>query len=446
MALETGRLQFSPADDAKPIRFVYVAWALVKIDGKFLLYKREDEDRTDSHGQFGPPGGKFRVGDVAPDKRDSPALLRDAAFGLTHWPIEHLMATLVRELKEELGITPDDFTVTSQREIPPYKRVYGQGNHCALTEYHFRLYQIDLTRRGLLKLLSCMASNPKDYAFFNNKEMLKSRNSDGDAADIDALKPHFDKESSYASIKDSFCDEYTYCVKEVGIDIPIRFDKSITYGRTRTDRSLKEVDAGLSPPEHEWLLALAWNAKGLNFTETSVNSRDVLLPYGWIKASPETYEIAVKLKCKLDRIGLNIIEIIDNEYVRLSIEPRLIYFSNELYSYRIYTREVRECDVRHYLAVKYVVTPVKTGIGFLEKGERVYELSQTTANLIEFAENNRVIECNKLYDDLARQDFEADLKTIGVRKFVRDTYSFIGDRDHNGVKTEAKYEIVISKC
>lgn len=65
------------SQQAQPIRYCYVAWSIIKLDGKILFYQREDtQKRYDkSAGDYGLIGGRANQNDAP--IADKAALLKE---------------------------------------------------------------------------------------------------------------------------------------------------------------------------------------------------------------------------------------------------------------------------------------------------------------------------------------------------------------------------------
>lgn len=72
--VENRRYEHHSNHNAKPIRYIYVAWGLIKLDGNILFYQREDtQKRFDKKaGDYGLIGGRLNQYDV-PNNMAMPA-------------------------------------------------------------------------------------------------------------------------------------------------------------------------------------------------------------------------------------------------------------------------------------------------------------------------------------------------------------------------------------
>jgi len=329
--LETGRLRYHPTQEPRPIRFVYVAWAVLRVGAKFLLYAREDKKRADAQGHFGFPGGRFKLSDAPLATRPQQAEY-DFAYGVTHWPMQHLQRSLFRELDEELGLSEQDhYTFGEALDVPPYCRVEGAKNHHAYTEYRIRLFPLRLNTRGVVKLFERLQLYPESFAWFTADELGAERNLDGQRAFVTALVEHFGtRMEALAALPIAIDEPYLFSTPRVGVDIPLAPGGDLTSGRS--GKSLKTHAAPLTETEHGWLWALAWHAKSLPFAGGQGGKG--LLPHGWVRI--DDLSAVQGLREKLETSGLRLVQILDDQYARLSIDPRHIYFDPEFFSYQLY--------------------------------------------------------------------------------------------------------------
>ena len=342
--LETGRLRYHPTQESRPIRFVYVAWGVIRVGDKFLLYAREDKKRADAQGYFGLPGGRFKLSDVPLAARPQQAEY-DFAYGATHWPMQYLQRSLFRELHEELGLSEQDhYTCGEALDVPPYCRVEGARNHHAYTEYRIRLFPLRLNTLGVVKLFERLQLYPELFAWFTADELGVERNLDGQRAFVTALVEHFGTGmEAMAALPLAIDEPYLFSTPHVGVDIPLTFDGNLTSGRS--GKPLKVYAAQLTETEHGWLWALAWHAKSLPFTG-GLGSK-LLLPHGWVRI--DDLSAVQSLRAKLETSNLRLVQILDNQYARLSIDPRHIYFASQFFSYQLHG-DVRTCSLELFCA------------------------------------------------------------------------------------------------
>lgn len=102
--VETNRYEHHENHAAKPIRYIYVAWCIIKMDGNILFYQREDtHKRFDKRaGDYGLIGGRLNQHDVT-GNWEMPALLSELQSENSGLIKNALPETLKRELREVVG-------------------------------------------------------------------------------------------------------------------------------------------------------------------------------------------------------------------------------------------------------------------------------------------------------------------------------------------------------
>ena len=185
--LESRRARFHPTKSAEPIRYVYVAWGLLRLGGLFLLHHREDLTRPNVK-NYVFPGGRFKPSDL-PLKQQTPNILRRLHCSQSATALEALPSTLERELLEELGIrSGEHFSAAPRQILAPYRRVEGTGNKHAYTEYVLALYEVRLTAEGETQLLATVADKNDKLSWFSAEDLANPLGrADGKTAFIDAL-------------------------------------------------------------------------------------------------------------------------------------------------------------------------------------------------------------------------------------------------------------------
>ena len=194
-------------NDAAPIaRFSHVSWCMLRIWGRFLCIEREGGNRGQcerQHGKLSLLGGRVQRQDLPPviglTDKEKDTLLAGDDLGAYRDQAHERAAQ--REIMEEIGLLPSDYTLHPLGDIPPYEGVFGSGAACAYTRTRFRLYRVDLTLRGCLRLARYPGLED-DRLWFTAPELLKGVNKAGEKAFVDALR------SAAESIKASGGDVY----------------------------------------------------------------------------------------------------------------------------------------------------------------------------------------------------------------------------------------------
>ena len=164
-----------------PIRRTFVAWGVIRREGRFILKRRENrEDDPDNalHGNYGFPGGRVNLHDL---KESEPGMTTERGIELLYGLPRPLSAdeealigralehTLVRELQEELGLQHKVHYAYSRSDFqrPPATFIHGANAQHCMTECRFTLFEIALTLAGD----AWLASNVKDGELFRLDEM-----------------------------------------------------------------------------------------------------------------------------------------------------------------------------------------------------------------------------------------------------------------------------------
>jgi 8-oxo-dGTP pyrophosphatase MutT (NUDIX family) len=411
--LENSRQQFHPEHRAEAIRFVYVAWGVIFLDGKILMYHREDKSRKDAAGNFGLPGGRFQIED-APSSFHSDEKMRDFAFGKSPWPLEFLGKTLVREIEEELELRQDDYAYTPLVDLDPYVKVEGSKNNHALTEYRIRLYSIQLNQRGLVRLFDAISQQPSSFSWFSEAELIAGRNSSGDTAFVDAIIEHKNLHPGLTLACESFKDMFLKPEESgCGITIPLTQNKPILNGKS--GKPLAEIYADLTKIEHDWLMALACHAKGLAIENATCHR---LLRCGWIHLNnAEDVATITRIKEKLELKGLTLIEILDGRYARLSTVPSAIFLDDKCFRYVIGS----ENSIGNFIELK--LTSLDTAIGKTKALSRSAKVPYSVYQFFEYAASDKKNEYSQKADKaniprMINQCLGNTQKEIGLRMLI----------------------------
>jgi hypothetical protein len=407
--LENGRVDYHPTDAARPIRYVYVAWAVIRLDDRFLLYAREDKVRPDARGHFVLPGGRFKLSDVPLAERP-PRAEHDFAYGISHWPMVHLQRSLYRELREELELSErDHYNLGPAIDITPYRRIEGARNHHAYTEYRMRLFPLQLNTHGALKLFERLRRCPELFAWFTADELGMERNARGQRAFVTALVEHFGLElKGLVALPQAIAETHLLNTPHIGVDIPLAPEQLVTSGRS--GKPPREHAARLTEAEHRWLWALAWHAKSLPLAHVDNVG---LLPLGWIRV--DDMAVVLSLRDKLDASGLQLVEIEDGQYARLSINPRMVYFDPKFFRYRLHGDAIKG-------SLELFSVEINTPLGILRHEPVFFELNTTMAGELRHLDGVEHLSDNTPSSEHLRRMLDAVMsdvtKNMGLRQLI----------------------------
>lgn len=345
--LETRRVQFHPTGRAEPVRYVYVAWGLIRIGGQFLLYHREDRTRPEVRNHVFP-GGRFKPDDLEIEQQ-TPAILRNLHCSQSTTAIEALPRTLERELSEELGMRPGQhFSASLRLILDPYRHVEGTGNRHAYTEYVLALYDVSLSAEGETRLLDTVANAEGRLIWFSSEDLVAPLGrSDGKTAFIDALHQQFGTrlKSFFDATPTSSTLPYRFSARADAVELPVQSDEPILIGETGKER--KRLVA-LSPEGHGLLVVAAAHARGIDVEADPEHL--CLYPGGWLKLkSVHALTVMKELLATLEGERLPLIQSVYGDFARISVDPDILFFDERCFSYWIH----QEKSTRGELALSF---------------------------------------------------------------------------------------------
>ena len=441
--IENSRFDHHASKNAQPIRYIHVAWGIIKIEGKILFYQREDTQKRHekSAGDYGLIGGRANQDDVP--IVDKSVLLKELQSPNSGVIKSALPETLKRELREEAELLFEThYTFKLWRSLKPYRQVQGAAPNHALTEYYLDIFQIDLTLEGYLFLLQRIKTD-ESLVWFSIADMAHGETTDGKIAYIKAMYDDFGNdrsalEATLAALTDSFASRYLIERDKYGVTLPVVPDKLVLAGMLG---KAKPLNLCLEARELAVLLALAAHLR--NFEFEAVEEKIVLHPYGWIDVSndstlqSELRDLAVKLR-DTDLI----IESHRDVFFRLSINPELVFFEDGLFSYAL----IRD-DMDGFQIISPTLTIYRqsfdTALGRVKGKSEIFMLPQKFAHKLELLAVKPVCESeSKKYDvavkieDNYKKGLHKDPKflALGLRGLIR--------RDAGMIKFVLSYSII----
>ena len=315
-----------------PIRRVWVSWAWIVLDGKFLMVRREDPapHRDGSRGQFVFPGGRV-------SNEDLPELMYltasrcldffDPNIEIDPSHIRYAFSqTVRRELREELEIPSNAF----EAEIPVgepihYIALEGAKSAYSATEYHIQPFKIALKDAGKTGLLRCLAAHPERFAWFTAEELAAGVNAAGAKAFVDAIRqdgPVLEPDVFRIPLGN------TSPLKDP-IDIPGKPSEPFAVGIAGRER---QVHVDLDADEIELLNWLAAVRRGDGIEELTVGV-SIASGTGWVLIEDDHALTGLKtLAAKLDAAGLPLLDFHDRAVRLNAVTP---YFSPSSFSMEI---------------------------------------------------------------------------------------------------------------
>ena len=396
-----------------PIRRVWVSWAWIALDGKFLMVRREDPapHRDGSRGQFVFPGGRI-------SNEDLPELVYltasrcldffDPNIEIDPSHIFYAFSHAVRrELREELEIPGSAFEAVIPVDEPiHYVALEGAKSAYSATEYHIQPFRVALKDSGKTDLLRCLAAHPERFAWFTAEELTAGINEVGARAFVDAIRqggPALDPDAFTIPIGN------TSPLKDP-IDIPGKPLEPFAVGVAGRER---QVHVDLDADEIELLNWLAAVRRGDDIEELAAGV-SMASGTGWVLIDDDHALTRLRtLSAKLDAAGLPLLDFHDRAVRLNAVMP---YFSPSSLSMEIQDqrrgKSYRLNLSRHRLQSLLGIAMAKEASISLPEilGNAIYSLDQ--GNLQPALDN---IESVKRM----QREIRVFLDTIGARLLVR---------------------------
>ena len=422
--IEQARFQHHANQQAQPIRYCYVAWSIIKLDGKILFYQREDtQKRFDkTAGDYGLIGGRANQNDVA-GIADKAILLSALQNPNSQIIKDALPQTLKRELREEAGLLFDEhYTFRHWRSLKPYRQVQGAAPNHALTEYYLDIFQIELTLEGFLFLQQRIHSDSR-LTWIALDDLFRGETSDGKIMYIKALYDDFGGDrgelvSALSKLPDSFVAGYLSDKHKYGISLPTDVGRSVIAGVLGKE---KPLDLTLNVRQLALILGLAAHLRGFYFQSLVTNM--VLHPIGWVevsKFSPLTQEL-IELSALLAGTDL-LVETRHDRLFRLSIRPETVFFDDELFSFEVTSADLH--SQQNMVPVSIGRQSFATAIGLVKNKTECFELTRSFARRLKLLVDGEFSNQDKealSTEDNYKKTLHKDprFKALGLRNLIR---------------------------
>jgi len=385
--VENRRNELHLKKNADPIRYIHVAWGLIKHEGKVLFFHREDKTRHEKKsGNYGLPGGRVNQKDLVNfngNMQDKLRLLQSS----DRVSIKPALAeTLKRELLEELELEYEQhYSFRPWRALKPYRQVQGTKSNHALTEYFLEIYTIELTLEGFCYLQQKIEKNQTELAWFSLEEITQGKTSDGKTAYIEALYDDFENKKSLTTalenLENSFKTNYINCQipKKYRIILPQDENKQILAG---TPGKESTIDLPLDKSTLSLLLGLAACLRGFPFIEP--DSAFTVHPYGWLEVRDDSelqFELISLVKAFKDSRDI-VIENKKDRWFRLSITPDCVFFDDSLFCCSVNSKDIQEN--KNDIQVNVMRREFDTRLGMVSKDKKKLEIKK---NFVKFLDN-----------------------------------------------------------
>jgi len=420
--LEQNRVNFHPQKDPQPIRYVHVAWGLIKIGDHFLFNQREDEKRPDVP-NYVPVGGKLTLADIENhNARESINITHDSVPN----PIinESLPNTLLREIEEETTLKHElHFSYKLVENLKPSKSVAGAKDVRAYTLFNIAIFSLSLTKTGFLKLLT-QVKNSEKLTWFSIDDLIEQKRSDGERPYVTALHAHHDDNKTLLrndlnNFKKSY--ENIFHTENQNIIFP--------YEEKYFSKDRDKINHQLTLTQTQLLLVLASHTKGLDWTP--IDDSIVSLKYGWVHSHDS--EIIPELNLinkELTRIGLpELIEIVDHQWFRIKTNPEKIYFTNSLFSISLGETQLDNYDDSNiWILSKEIISIIGT------TSEQRYSFNSTDTFLQKIDRLDKGQTINIHDDNSFDQQFRRFYRYNNIASFGLNTFI---------VQKESEYKLLI---
>jgi 8-oxo-dGTP pyrophosphatase MutT (NUDIX family) len=421
--IESSRYENHASQQAQPIRYCYVAWSIIKLDGKILFYQREDtQKRFDkSAGDYGLIGGRANQSDVP--ITDKAELLKALQSPNSELIKKALPETLKRELREEAGLLFEThYTFKPWRSLKPYRQVQGAAPNHALTEYYLDIFQIDLSLEGYL-FLRQKPNTDERLAWISITDIEQGKTSDNKIPYIKALYDDFDGDRSalaaeLKALPDSFAAGYLFQPNKYGITLPIDPSKPVLAGTLGKD---KPLNLHLTARQAALVLGLAAHLRGIEFATLTENI--VLHPLGWIEVAGQA---AIQAELTALATSLNggdlVMENHRDTFFRLSIAPEVIFFADELFSFSVQLADLNATKAK--IPVTLERYAFETALGCISQKTEEFQLTLEFVHKLKAlsaqsfsTDNDEALKTEDNYKKGLHKD--AGFQALGLRNLVR---------------------------
>ena len=422
-SIETARNEHHASQQAPAIRYCYVAWSLIKLDGKILFYQREDtRKRFDkSAGDYGLVGGRANQNDIAiTDKTTVLKALQSADSELIK---NALPETLKRELREEAGLLFDvHYTFKPWRRLKPYRQVQGAAPNHALTEYYLDIFQINLTLEGYLFLAEKIQSDER-LVLFSLEELVQGVAADGKIPYIKALYDDFANDRvalkyELLALADSFDSPYLFKPQKYSLTLPMAMDRPILAGVLGKEKALA---IQLTARQLALLLGLAAHLRDFEF---ELLEQDITLhTLGWIEVkNASTLQAELISLAQLFKETDLLIENHHDRFFRCSISPTVVFFDEQLFSFTVRQADLKSIESK--IPVVLHRESFSTALGLVKATTHVFELTLEFVRRLEKLANHQYATDNEdaiKIEDTYKKGLHKEPRflALGLRALIR---------------------------
>jgi len=360
-------------DASPPIRFVYVAWSIIKLGDKILCHQREASEHTKEYGLIGGRCNARDLKKVLGESVSTQALLDALQSPHSETMFQSLEHTLHRELSEEVKLLygAGHYEAQVWRDLKPYTNCMGAAPNYALTQYFFRIYQIKLDITGYFAIRAQMRTCERLIECTLDEVAAGKTADNAKTLSIHAIYDDFGNDrvalkQALAALEPSYTNRYRFNDEKDSLIFSLEID--ILRGNPGNE---KPLGIDLMQEQKSLLLALAAHGKGLPLT--LADSEAVTLhEFGWIEIHDGVLQAKLEqLSEHLRRASCPYIEITEPRYFRVSLPPELIFFDQVFFAYRFQKQD-------KYNGTFDLQRPkILTDIGTIEAGHCTIPLTNT---------------------------------------------------------------------
>ena len=424
-AIENRRNKRHLKKRAEPIRYIHVAWSVIKHEGKVLFFHREDKSRHENKsGNYGLPGGRVNQNDLIDfdgNMQDKLRLLQSADHELIK---PALVETLKRELLEEVGLECEQhYSFRPWQALKPYRQVQGAKSNYALTEYFLEIYAIDLTLGGFCFLQQKIAENQEEFVWFSLDEIAQGKTSDGKTAYIEALYADFGSrdclKSAMDDLEDSFKPNYinSQSSKNYRIVLPRDESQQVLVGIPGKESA---IDLQLDKSSLSLLLGLAACLRGFSFVKS--NLAFTVHHYGWIEVK-EGAELQAELMNLAKAFKNSRDVVIENQkdrWFRLSISPDCVFFDDSFFCCSVDKNDLQSRK-NNKVQVCAMRRKFDTRLGMVAEDKKKSEISRLIVNSLTSLNkgNKNGVLADSYRDSYRKSQLHEILSNLGMRGLLR---------------------------
>lgn len=416
-ALENHQQAQHVDNNAVPIRFVYVAWGILKLNNKILFHQREASEHVHEYGLIGGRANLYDLKRVMGEDTPTQKLLTVLQSPHSAPVSKALEYTLQRELEEEVGLiaTADHYSVKLWHELKPWQNCMGAAPNYALSQYFFRLYHIELTTTGYLTLRRSLQKHANRFIECTIGEIVTGKTSNGaNTLTIKALYDNFaDNHQALTQALEKLPSSYqhNYTCNNADASLILSLHHPISYGDSGKE---KPLPMKFTPEQQSLLLGMAAHAKGLLLQP---KQKITLHPYGWVEIHDSTLQqAATQLSEYCRNYAMPYLEIAYSHYFRLSLAPEYIFFHPEFFSY-----DLQELDNNTW-QIRFQRQALLTAVGDIPVDAKTVPLTAMLATLLRKVgsetNNSLAVSNNEDLPKKVRSALQNHYQALGLKRFL----------------------------